>query len=564
MLKAITFCLLFIPSLAFAVEKVDTVGFLVIAPDRGFMGNEEVRDAFEEYNKNFNASLVFITREETGRFLREGIALVEQQGARRLVVVPMFLSEHHPLYKHALAFFDDKQQEKLTALPTSFAETMSNSYLIAEILADRIATLSKNSEKEGLVLVTQGVFTDEEKTGIENDLKKIIGWMGHRYQFGEERVIALRTGGQSSQQLERELSVVRSKGLTPVLIPFDLAWKADGMMSLGFRLHTTAKKYNAVYDGTDITPHPNISLWLAKQSNRYIPITKENLGVVFMPHGSNYNWNRTMMEAITSLESKYMIEPAFSMGDPLLIERAVRRLEQRGARAVVVVRVFSLASSFKEMTEYVLGLRENLGHAGHGHAIDGNPPPRVRSGCALYTVGGIEASPLFAQALLDRALEVSKDPKNETIILLAHGTESEEANKHWESNLASIASHMHTAARLKAKHFRDIQYATWREDWPQLREKAIKTIRSMVEKASEDGGTAIVIPARTTRGGREEEWLKGLNYVYNGNGFAPHPMFERWVEEQILIAMAYFNKQEPPAGILSRSRPALHQHSGKQ
>jgi hypothetical protein len=115
-------------------------------------------------------------------------------------------------------------------------------------------------------------------------------------------------------------------------------------------------------------------------------------------------------------------------------------------------------------------------------------------------------------------------------------------------------------AHLKARHFRDIQFATWREDWPELREKAIHNIRAMVQRASEDGGTAVVIPARTTRGGREQDWLEGLSYVYNGKGFAPHPMFERWVDEQIRIAIAHFNNQPLPAGIISVPQPIHRRH----
>jgi sirohydrochlorin ferrochelatase len=562
--KTMIVCLFVATSVLGAADTSKETGFLVVAPDRGFMGNEELRDAFEEYRKQFNAALVFATREETERFLKEGLSQVQASGAKNIVVLPLFLSLHHPMWKHIETTLSNNRS--LTDLPLTISQKHTGTYLISEILSDRLEELSENPSEEMLILVAQGARDDQEAALISEDIKRFRVYTEDRYPFAGYREVALQDGQRGAspwKSLEDALASAQGQKLRPVVIPLDFSWKADGMMSLGARLKSLIQKYGGSFDGKDLTPHPNVALWLAQRSNAHVPITRENLGVVFMPHGSNYNWNRRMMDALGPLTARYMIEPAFGMGDPVLIERGVRRLERRGARAVVVIRVFSLESSFREITEYVLGLQERLGHAGHGHDNQGKPPERIRTSCVLFTLGGIEASPLFAEALLDRVLEVSKEPKKETIILLAHGTDDEEANKHWERNLASIASHMQMVARLKARHFRDIQYATWREDWPELREKAIQNIRTMVERAAQDGGTPIVIPARTTRGGREEEWLKGLNYVYNGKGFAPHPTFERWVEEQILIAMAHFNNQPVPAGIISVPKSLHHYHPGR-
>ncbi len=560
--RKILACQLLAFALTVAADKAYETGFLIVAPDRGFMGNEELRDAFEEYRKQFNAALVFATREETERFLKEGLSQVHAAGAKRVVVLPLFLSLHHPMWKHIETTLSNKTSS-LTDLSITISQKHTGTYLISEILSDRLEGLSKNPSKEMLILVAQGARDDQEAALISEDMKRYRAYIEDRYPFAGYMEVALKDrqrGASPWKSLEDALASAQAKKLQPIVVPFDFGWKADGMMSLGARLKSLIQKYGGVFDGQDLTPHPNVALWLAQRSNAHLPITPENLGVVFMPHGANYNWNRRMMDAIGSHQLRYIIEPAFGMGDPFLMERAVRKLEQRGARAIVVVRVFSLESSFREVTEYVLGLQERLGHAGHGHGNHGKPPQRIRTSCALFTLGGVEASPLFAEALLDRALEVSKEPKKETIILLAHGTDDEEANKHWENNLAIIASHMQTVAHLKARHFRDIQFATWREDWPELREKAIHNIRAMVQRASEDGGTAIVIPARTTRGGREEDWLEGLSYVYNGKGFAPHPMFERWVDEQIRIAIAHFNNQPLPAGIISVPKPIHHRH----
>lgn len=546
--------MLLIPVSSSAFIQDNETGFLAIAPDRGFMGNQEIRDAHEEFSKSYKSSLAFITPEETERFLNEGIEKLKNEGAEKLVVLPMFLSDHHPLYKLAVGYLSDQQ---FTGLPVEFAGTMSQSYLTAEILADRISELSKNAEQEGLIVVASGASNDEEREGIKEDVEQVLGMNHGRFSFASTSVVVYGDDGGRSEygqnDLEQALASIRENGLTPVVVPFDLTQKLDGMMAFSSRIHSTVAKHSAAFTGKDITPHKNTELWLAKQANSYLPVTKENLGVVFMPHGSDYNWNRTMMDAIAELHDEYMIEYAFSMGDPTLINNAVKKLEQRGATAVTVLRIFSLESSFQEATEYTLGLRSHMGHGGMMHGMMGGMPPRVQSSSVFYTTGGLEDSPLFAEALLDRAIGLSENPEKETVILVGHGTRTEEGNTRWLNNLESITAHMEKTAEEKGYNFRDFKFENWREDWPDLRDMHIENVRNMVKEAGEDGGTAIVIPARTTRGGHADRWLGDLEFRHNGEGFAPHPLFVEWVEGLIQESLRHFNDGENPPAVMDPS-----------
>lgn len=531
--------LLFTPFLH--AQQTDT-GFLVIAPDRGFMGNQEIRDLHHSFAENYNSSLAFITPDETDRFLKEGIDELSDRGTENLVVLPLFLSAHHPLYKLAE---DRLLSEDVTDLPVKFSDVMSESYLVAEILHDRIAELSKNTGEESLVLVAAGASDDDEKQGIQEDVERLLRLNHGRFGFNNESIIVYGNSGGRSEAAQDELTEtlrsIKENGFTPVVIPFDMTQKLDGMMAFSNWIRSTVQEHDAIYNGKDITPHKNVQLWLAKQANGYLPVTKENLGVVFMPHGSSYNWNRTMMDAIDELHDDYMIEHAFSMGDATLMNRAVEKLEARGATAITVLRIFSLESSFKESIEYTIGLRDQMGHSGMMHGM-GGPPQRVISSSEFYTTGGLEDSPLFAEALLDRAINLSSNPEQETVILVGHGTRTEEGNSRWMNNLESITAHMEKTAQEKGYNFRDFKFENWREDWPDLRDERIASVREMVKTASEDGGTAIVIPARTTKGGHAQRWLSDLEFKHNGEGFAPHPLFVEWVEGLIRESMDYFNE----------------------
>ena len=61
-----------------AAEQLRT-GFLVLAPDRGFLGNREVRKLFESFAKDYPAELAFVEREYGGpdrtyeKFLKESL-----------------------------------------------------------------------------------------------------------------------------------------------------------------------------------------------------------------------------------------------------------------------------------------------------------------------------------------------------------------------------------------------------------------------------------------------------------------------------------------------------------
>jgi hypothetical protein len=167
--------------------------------------------------------------------------------------------------------------------------------------------------------------------------------------------------------------------------------------------------------------------------------------------------------------------------------------------------------------------------------------PRIRSASRFATEGGLEDSDRFAAALVDRALALSTDPSRETVVLVAHGTGDDATNAHWKTVLASLAEKMRAG---DGAAFRAIKAGTWREDWPGKREPEVAAIRAIVEEASRDGGRALVIPARTTAQGPERELLDGLTYEL-GHGFAPHPQFEAWFEEQIQAGIKRLGARPP-------------------
>lgn len=562
---------LFVPLLALlgvAASAGASTGYLVVAPDRGFLGNEEVRDAFTPFAEKHAARLVFAAEPPAREAMTEALAALEEEGVDRLVVLPLFLSDAHP----RLAATESVLAELAPAMEIVYARPFGASYLAVEVLRDRLraAQAGANSRAHGhhgatpatsggetaaetaptpdggreLVVVGSGATSEAERAAMTEDLELLAAWAAEGMEYRSVRAVVgpdlWSEAPEVEQAFESELAALTADA---TVVPFDLGFKLDGMMQFAAGLRYQVPEGVTLADG-EVTPHPAVTLWLSREASRHAPLTDENLGVVFLAHGADWHWNETMRDAVASLAERYRLEFCFSMADRDLVERALRRLEERGAKAAVVVRVFGLESSFRGTVEGMLGLDiegpDGLrpapaadgggagGHGGHGgHGMMGSPE-RIRTALLTSTVGGLEDHQLFARALLDRARELSADPSRETLLITAHGAGADSDNDHWKDLLASIADQM----RDLGAEFEDIETVTWREDWPDKSEPEVARARELVESVTADGGRVLVVPARTTGEGPETRLLDGLP-IEVGEGFAPHPLFARWVEEQI-------------------------------
>jgi len=501
-------------------------GVLVVAPDRGFLGNEKTRDVVDDVREHAdNVGLAFATSEETTANLEEGLSQIDtEHGA---VVLPLFLSSHHTLYQAARA-----------AMPAveggvTWAEPFGASYLSEEILFDRVAALSERPADEALVVVGYGATDSTGADSIRAALRASAERAAEKYGLAGSGTVVVQYARSAPEKASRAaigratktVKAAASEHDRVLVVPYNLGMQYTSMMSSWSWMKRPLQSIEGIVaDGEGVLPHSNVERWLRRTTTAHRPLSPDEVGVIAVPHGSEYNWNETMREGLAPLTDDYRIAEAFSMVDPVVVERAVRDLEDEGYKAAVMVRIFSMESNFREKSHYILGLQDTFGTSIMGVDF----PERIRTHLQMTTLGGLEASPYFAKGLLDRAQTVSENPSEETVILLAHGTGSDEKNAHWMENLRTIADTMRARG---GDAFRDIKVHTWREDWPEKRKETIPEIQKMVREASQNG-TALVVPARTTAQGRASQYLEGLDYRY-GKGFAPHPQFEAWMREQI-------------------------------
>ena len=274
-------------------------------------------------------------------------------------------------------------------------------------------------------------------------------------------------------------------------------------------------------------------------------------GVLLMAHGGDPRWNAQVDGLRDGLDARVPTEVAFGMADPAELQRAISSLEARGSVKIVAVPLFVNSSSeVLEQTRYVLGLKKEPSevmrkmaalmasahgaHGGHGghpagpHAMFSTR--RVKLAVPLTLTPALDAHPLVARVLLDRARGLSREPAAETVVLIGHGPVDDAADVVWRATMARLARTIR-----KDGGFSSVRSATLRDDAPEpVRGLAVGRLRAIVEEAGRKGGRVLVIPYLIAQGGIEQKIvaaLEGLKYDWDAKTIMPHVNIARWLSE---------------------------------
>jgi hypothetical protein len=271
----------------------------------------------------------------------------------------LFLSDADPLLRRVIPLMP----VYAGGLPVRWAPAMGQDYLIGQIVLDRVAALSEHPESERLILVGAGATDEANEKALKADLEKLLAYVNRYKTFREAEAVVYydreaENADQKNADIKTHLLAQMAKHGRTLLVPVFIGQKFDYSMSLTSWLAAQFKNTHVVYKPEELLPHPNALLWLKKTANRETPLTADKIGVVIMPHGSTQPWNDAVEATIRPLMAKYPIEMAYGMGDPFIIQDAVSRLEQRGIRHIVFVRMYALDTHMKPITDYILGLTD--------------------------------------------------------------------------------------------------------------------------------------------------------------------------------------------------------------
>ncbi|MEW6209130.1 MAG: CbiX/SirB N-terminal domain-containing protein [Acidobacteriota bacterium] len=268
-------------------------------------------------------------------------------------------------------------------------------------------------------------------------------------------------------------------------------------------------------------------------------------GILLLAHGGRTGWNDEVKKLAAQVDKTMPVEVAFGMATRRNIQAAIDRLVARGVREIIAVPLFiSPHSSVITSTEYLLGLRATAppelarfagmdhGHSDHSSARaaddSSDPTSPVKSPVPVRMTAALGRHPLVADILLSRAESISRNPTREAVIVVAHGPVRDEENDLWLADMRALVERIERASR-----FRRIEYLTVRDDAPEpVRSQAAAELRSVVERATNEGNKVLIVPLLLSYGGIEEgirKRLEGLAYVMSDQALLPDARLARWV-----------------------------------
>jgi len=526
-------------------------GVLVVAKDRGAVGNQELEAAVDALDPDYPVELLLVGPDRQGvengyaGYIAAARRGLQAAGADSIIAIPLFVTGHEAV----LARFRPRIERAMAPMAVEWTPALADSYLAREILGDRLRQSGADGARQRLLLLLQGAH-DAESAGAMREIgQRLLADMAHTAALNDMEV-AVRysesapkaAAAQADEAIEATLERLAAQGET-VLVPMAIDTKFTPHMSLEMELMRRFGRDRVTLTDSAM-PHPAIRTWLKRMINAHVAVRDEHVGFLIMPHGSSAPYNDGIIAAMPDIVEDYLTAFAFGMASPMTIRQAVRKLEAEGVRHAVFLRLFAREDTFRDPADYIVGLRPEP--PAHGH---GGTPERVRTPIRFISTGGYQPDPLIAEILTDRILEVSRNPAEESVLLLSHGTRSD------RSNAAALAVVEDNIADMKAaldEPFRAIRAINLREDWPDKRAEALREINAYIKEANRHG-RAIVISNRLYGSGSYAEYLDGLDYVMNGQGLIPHPNFTRWVARTLEDALEQLKSGTAPTSTASQT-----------
>ena len=266
-------------------------------------------------------------------------------------------------------------------------------------------------------------------------------------------------------------------------------------------------------------------------------------GILLLAHGGRDDWNEKVLALADRVDSSHPVEVAFGMANKRNMQDALDRLTERDVTRIVAVPLFiSSHSSVLRATEYLLGSRDDAppqlkafarmgarrdsGRSGNDPGFDWTTP--VETKVPISVAPALDGHALVAEILISRALDVSRVPEEEVVLLVAHGPSSDEDNDLWLENMSTLAERMRPRTR-----FSRIEHCTVRDDAPDpVREQATRELRAVVEGAVEEGKAVLIVPVLLSYGGIEagiRRRLEGLPYRMAHHALLPDDRLSQWV-----------------------------------
>jgi sirohydrochlorin cobaltochelatase len=251
-----------------------------------------------------------------------------------------------------------------------------------------------------------------------------------------------------------------------------------------------------------------------------------DVGVIVLAHGVGENSDRMFVETVAPMAERWPTAVSFGMAMMMSahLQSTVDDLEARGAKTIVLVpTAVTEHNTLTRQWQYAFNMRDDSSY------LD---VPRVNTDATVLMSGHLDDHALISEILLDYTNEVSVDPENEVVIIVAHGPEDIEDNI---PDLEILQTH---ADRIKeATNFADVKVINLQDDaYPPIRKSNVKKLRRWITSAQRAGKSVIVTVCSTASFGVQahiREDLRGLDYTFADKGLSEHSNYQKWIETAV-------------------------------
>ncbi len=262
-------------------------------------------------------------------------------------------------------------------------------------------------------------------------------------------------------------------------------------------------------------------------------LNARSFGVLLLAESGAKEWQDTAALAARELGRETPVELAVGLGDDRAVQKAVDKLEARGARKIVAVPLFlDEGSHVMDEYRYLFGIRKDPstaflaapGGMRGGAAI----VRRARTKGPVVLVGTLEDERVAAEVLLTRALALSRKADVETVVLVGLAENSDASARRWADVLDRLAGKVRASGGFKASRGLALRGAA-----PQsVREKDERRLREELKGLSRESKVLVVPVAMTSNALRPLRGaLSGVFMRYDGKALLPDARVARWAAE---------------------------------
>lgn len=258
-----------------ALSPRSTIGVLILAHGGSRQWNRAVETTVAQAHLIYPTEIAFgmgMHPEEVQAFQR-AIRRLERRKISRLVVVPLLVSSSSEVMRQFQYLFGLREhgpweahvQTLALQTPITMTRPLDDDPLVAEVLAERAAQLSRSPQEEIVVLVAHGPSSDEDEIRWLEAMERLAGQVQERGGFREVVSSTMRDDAPKPVQEEairrmRELIERCSRQGRTLVVPLLLA---NGGIETKIPKRLEGLTY--IYGGQALLPHDKLALWIAHQ-----------------------------------------------------------------------------------------------------------------------------------------------------------------------------------------------------------------------------------------------------------------------------------------------------------